>query len=215
MRDEVIISLRISSTFCCEAPRRLLNPSLAGSTRLHALERALVRDAGDLTLLLVYDRPEREKERRGLSRTTPLAILRPLLGTSEARIARRSIRSSSQPRASRRARHELGGEPLRGRLRRTGVWPPQPRTCFSASSPTDAILRFMSHEQKDGWSPADNPYATRNSWWVLQTLLLFASKASGAVDHRQQIYARQIFGQLRLLRLCARVQADELESRSD
>jgi len=73
----------------------------------------------------------------------------------------------------------------------------------------------MSHEQKDGWSPADNPYATRNSWWVLQTLLLFASKASGAVDHRQQIYARQIFGQLRLLRLCARVQADELESRSD
>ena len=43
-------------------------------------------------------------------------------------------------------------------------------------------------------------------------LAIFASEASGAVDHRQQIYARQISGQLRLLRLCARMQADELES---
>jgi hypothetical protein len=71
----------------------------------------------------------------------------------------------------------------------------------------------MSDEQKDEWSPAENPYAiaVSQSWWVLQALLLFASEASGAVDHRQQIYARQIFGQLRLLRLCARMQADELE----
>jgi D-alanine-D-alanine ligase len=44
-------------------------PSLAGSERLHALERALVREADDLALLLVYDRPERERERPGLSRT--------------------------------------------------------------------------------------------------------------------------------------------------
>jgi hypothetical protein len=38
-----------------------------------------------------------------------------------------------------------------------------------------------------------------------------ATEAGNALDHRQQIYARQIFGQLRLLRLCARRQADELE----
>ncbi|HTA13649.1 MAG TPA: hypothetical protein VK781_02180 [Solirubrobacteraceae bacterium] len=71
----------------------------------------------------------------------------------------------------------------------------------------------MSDEQKDEWSPAENPYAiaVSQSWWALQALLLFASESSGAVDHRQQIYARQIFGQLRLLRLCARMQADELE----
>jgi hypothetical protein len=72
----------------------------------------------------------------------------------------------------------------------------------------------MSGEQKDEWSPAENPYAiaVSQSWWALQALLLFASEASNALDHRQQIYARQIFGQLRLLRLCARMQADELES---
>jgi len=50
------------------------------------------------------------------------------------------------------------------------------------------------------------------SWWVLQALLLFATEARNARYHRQQIYARPIFGQLRLLRLCARMQADELES---
>jgi hypothetical protein len=72
----------------------------------------------------------------------------------------------------------------------------------------------MSDEQKDEWSPAENPYAiaVSQSWWALQALLLFASEARNAVDHRQQIYARQIFGQLRLLHLCARMQADELES---
>jgi hypothetical protein len=72
----------------------------------------------------------------------------------------------------------------------------------------------MTDGQNGDWSPAENPYAiaVSQSWWVLQALLLFASEASGAVDHRQQIYARQISGQLRLLRLCARMQADELES---
>lgn len=66
----------------------------------------------------------------------------------------------------------------------------------------------------DEWSPAENPHAiaVSQSWWVLQALLLFATEARNARDHRQQIYARQIFGQLRLLRLCARMQADELES---
>ena len=71
----------------------------------------------------------------------------------------------------------------------------------------------MSDAQKDDWSPAENPYAiaVSQSWWALQALLLFASEAGNAFDHRLQIYARQIFGQLRLLRLCALMQADELE----
>jgi uncharacterized protein (DUF1810 family) len=71
----------------------------------------------------------------------------------------------------------------------------------------------MSDEQKHEWSPSVNPYAiaVSQSWWALQALLLFVSEARNAVGHRQQIYARQIFGQLRLLRLCARMQADELE----
>jgi hypothetical protein len=72
----------------------------------------------------------------------------------------------------------------------------------------------VNDEQKDEWSPAKNPYAiaVSQSWWAIQALLLFVSEARNATDHRQQIYARQIFGQLRLLRLCARMQADELES---
>jgi hypothetical protein len=71
----------------------------------------------------------------------------------------------------------------------------------------------MGDEPMNEWSPAENPYAiaVSQSWWALQTLLLFASQARDAVGHRQQIYARQIFGQLRLLRICARMQADELE----
>jgi D-alanine-D-alanine ligase len=44
-------------------------PLLACSQRLHALERALVRRADALAVFLVYDRPERERERPGLSRT--------------------------------------------------------------------------------------------------------------------------------------------------
>ena len=48
-------------------PTRLASP--AGSERLHAVEQALVRGAEDLALFLVYDRPERERERPGLSRT--------------------------------------------------------------------------------------------------------------------------------------------------
>lgn len=71
----------------------------------------------------------------------------------------------------------------------------------------------MSDTRRDEWSPAENPYAiaVSQSWWALQALRLFASEARDAFDHRQQIYARQIFGQLRQLRLCALMQADELE----
>lgn len=44
-------------------------PSDASADRLHAIERALVRQASDLALFLVFDRPERERDRPGLWRT--------------------------------------------------------------------------------------------------------------------------------------------------
>lgn len=71
----------------------------------------------------------------------------------------------------------------------------------------------MRDEQADDWSPAHNPYAiaVSQSWWAIQALLLFASQARSAFGHEQQIYARQMFGQLRLLRLSAEMQARELE----
>jgi hypothetical protein len=70
----------------------------------------------------------------------------------------------------------------------------------------------MSDEQEDIWSPAHNPYAiaVSQSWWAIQALLLFTSKARSEFGQEQQIYARQIFGQMRLLRLCAEMQAKEL-----
>lgn len=54
------------------------------------------------------------------------------------------------------ARHELVGEHFEDAFAER-VWRSQPRTCFSAPSLTDAILRSMSDEQKDEWSPAENP----------------------------------------------------------
>ncbi len=66
-------------------------------------------------------------------------------------------------------------------------------------------------DANDDWSPADNPYAiaVSQSWFAINSLVLFASKAR-EVGPGQQLYARQIFGQLRLLRLCAGLQAGEL-----
>jgi hypothetical protein len=63
------------------------------------------------------------------------------------------------------------------------------------------------------WSPADNPYAiaVSQSWFAINSLTLFASKARSELGPEQQIYARQIFGQLRLLRRCAGLQAGELK----
>jgi len=71
----------------------------------------------------------------------------------------------------------------------------------------------MADDPEDNWSPAENPYAiaVSQSWWALHTLLLFAEKARSGFGPEQQIYARQIFGQLRLLRLCATLQAKEIE----
>lgn len=45
------------------------SPTLVGAERLRTLERELVLHGADLALLLIYDRPERERERPGLPRT--------------------------------------------------------------------------------------------------------------------------------------------------
>jgi hypothetical protein len=71
----------------------------------------------------------------------------------------------------------------------------------------------MSDSQEERWSPARAPYAiaVSQSWWALQGAVLFASDAKNGDGYAQQIYARQIFGQLRALRRCAEMQAGELE----
>jgi hypothetical protein len=68
-----------------------------------------------------------------------------------------------------------------------------------------------SYEQMR-WSPANSPYAiaVSQSWWAMQAVLRFAADAKAADGPAQQIYARQIFGQLRLLHRCAVMQANEL-----
>jgi hypothetical protein len=75
-----------------------------------------------------------------------------------------------------------------------------------------AIIRVMSDGQEEQWSPARHPYAiaVSQSWWAFQAALLFAADAKQASGTAQQIYARQIFGQLRALRRCAEMQAREL-----
>jgi hypothetical protein len=70
----------------------------------------------------------------------------------------------------------------------------------------------MSSEEDDRWSPALNPYAiaVSQSWWAMAAVLQFAADAKGADGPAQQIYARQIFGHLRLLQRCAVMEAKEL-----
>ena len=70
----------------------------------------------------------------------------------------------------------------------------------------------MSSDEEDRWSPARNPYAiaVSQSWWAMKAVLRFAADARAAHGPAQQIYARQIFGQLRLLHRCALMQAKEL-----
>jgi hypothetical protein len=70
----------------------------------------------------------------------------------------------------------------------------------------------MTDDEDEPWSPARNPYAiaVSQSWWAFQAVLLFASDARSSSNHAQQIYARQIFGQLRALRRCAEMQTKEL-----
>jgi hypothetical protein len=70
----------------------------------------------------------------------------------------------------------------------------------------------MSSEEEDRWPPARNPYAiaVSQSWWAMAAVLQFAADAKGADGAAQQIYARQIFGHLRLLQRCAVTEAKEL-----
>jgi hypothetical protein len=71
----------------------------------------------------------------------------------------------------------------------------------------------VSNGREEQWSPARAPYAiaVSQSWWALQAIFLFASDAQDATGPAQQIYARQLFGQLRALRRCAAMQARELK----
>jgi hypothetical protein len=70
----------------------------------------------------------------------------------------------------------------------------------------------MSSGEEERWSPARNAYAIAlsQSWWALQAVRQFAADAKAADGPAQQIYARQIFGQLRLLQRCAAMQLKEL-----
>ena len=70
----------------------------------------------------------------------------------------------------------------------------------------------MSSEEEDQWSPARNPYAiaVAQSWWAMAAVPQFAADANAAHGPAQQIYARQIFGHLRLLQRCAVMEAKEL-----
>jgi hypothetical protein len=72
--------------------------------------------------------------------------------------------------------------------------------------------RPMNSEEEDKWSPARDPYAiaVSQSWWAMSAVLQFAADAKATHGPAQQIYARQIFGHLRLLQRCAAMQAKEL-----
>jgi hypothetical protein len=71
----------------------------------------------------------------------------------------------------------------------------------------------MSSQEDDRWSPARNPYAiaVSQSWWAMSAVVQFAADAMAADGPAQQIYARQIFGHLRLLQRCAVMLAKELD----
>lgn len=70
----------------------------------------------------------------------------------------------------------------------------------------------MGSDEEDRWSPASNPYAiaVSQSWWAMLAVRQFAADAKAAHGPAQQIYARQIFGHLRLLQRCAVMEAKEL-----
>ena len=76
-----------------------------------------------------------------------------------------------------------------------------------------AKIHAMSDGEREQWSPARNPYAiaVSQSWRAITAANLFAADAKRASGPAQQIYARQLFGQLRALRRCAEMQSKELE----
>lgn len=72
----------------------------------------------------------------------------------------------------------------------------------------------MSNDHEERWSPANNPYAiaVSQSQWALWSAQLFARDAKeNRGNTESQIYARQIFGQLRALQRCAEMMARELK----
>jgi hypothetical protein len=72
----------------------------------------------------------------------------------------------------------------------------------------------MTAERQEPWSAARNPYAiaVSQSQWALWAADLFARDArENRGDTHSQIYARQIFGQLRTLHRCAEMMARELK----
>jgi len=99
-----------------------------------------------------------------------------------------------------------------GRARRRSARTSASRSPGEEALPRGAIIPRMSDGQEERWSPARDPYAiaVSQAWWAFQAVLLFAADARNASGPAQQIYARQIFGQLRALRRCAEMQAKEL-----
>jgi hypothetical protein len=91
-------------------------------------------------------------------------------------------------------------------------WLALPASGWSRSSAAAPTAVSMSDSQDEQWSPARSPYAiaVSQSWWALRAVRLFAADAKKADGPEQQIYARQVFGQLRALRRCAEMQAKEL-----
>ena len=71
----------------------------------------------------------------------------------------------------------------------------------------------MNDSREVPWSPARAPYAiaVSQSTWAIQAAQLFAADARRTTGTQQQIYARQIFGQLSALRRCAEMLARELK----
>ncbi len=71
----------------------------------------------------------------------------------------------------------------------------------------------MSEESERCWSPSRNPYAiaVSQAQWAVWAVQLFGREARAhGGDVQSQIYARQIFGQLRALQRCADMMAYEL-----
>lgn len=85
------------------------------------------------------------------------------------------------------------------------------RTALRVRGPLQSS-RGMSGAEEEQWSPARDPYAiaVSQSWWAMQALQQFAADTATSDGPAQQIYARQVFGQLRHLRRCATMLLREL-----
>lgn len=70
----------------------------------------------------------------------------------------------------------------------------------------------MGGSEEVQWSPARDPYAiaVSQAWWAARAVQQFAADIKATDDPVRQIYARQIFGQLRQMHICAAMLAREL-----